>query len=35
MALAEYLSDKIAGEIHTSSMQSIMSFDAKNTGTGS
>jgi len=29
MALAEYLSDKIAGEIHTSSMQSIASFDAR------
>lgn len=30
MALAEYLSDKIAGEIHTSSMSNIASFDARN-----
>jgi hypothetical protein len=29
MALAGYLSDKIAGEIHTSSMATISSFDAK------
>lgn len=29
MALAGYLSDKIAGEIHTSSMSGISSFDAK------
>jgi hypothetical protein len=29
MALAGYLSDKIAGEIHTSSLQSIAFFDAK------
>jgi hypothetical protein len=29
MRLAEYLSDKIAGEIHTSSLQSISFFDAK------
>jgi hypothetical protein len=29
MRLAEYLSDKIAGEVHTSSLQSIYSFDAK------
>jgi hypothetical protein len=29
MRLAEYLSDKIAGEIHTSSLQRIASFDAK------
>jgi len=29
IALAEYLSDKIAGEIHTSSRASIASFDAK------
>jgi len=29
MALAEYLSGKIAGEIHTSSLQAIGSFDAK------
>lgn len=29
MQLAEYLSDKIAGEVHTSSLQSIASFDAK------
>jgi hypothetical protein len=29
MALAEYLSDRIAGEIHTSSMNRIYSFDAK------
>jgi predicted alpha/beta-fold hydrolase len=28
MALAEYLSDKIAGEIHTSSLSRISSFDA-------
>jgi hypothetical protein len=28
MALASYLSDKIAGEIHTSSLQSIASFNA-------
>jgi hypothetical protein len=28
MALAHYLSDKIAGEIHTSSLQSIASFNA-------
>lgn len=29
MRLAEFLSDKIAGEIHTSSLQSIASFNAK------
>ncbi len=29
MSLADYLSDKIAGEIHTSSMTRIWSFDAK------
>src|ERR1035437_7132483 len=29
MELAEYLSEKIAGEIHTSSLQNIASFDAK------
>jgi hypothetical protein len=29
MALADYLSDKIAGEIHTSSMKGISSFDAR------
>ena len=29
MWLAEYLSDKITGEVHTSSLQSISSFDAK------
>lgn len=29
MALADYLSDKIAGEIHTSSMQRIASFNGK------
>jgi predicted peptidase len=29
MALAEYLQDKIAGEIHTSSMQRIAYFDGK------
>jgi hypothetical protein len=29
MRLAEYLSDKIAGEVHTSSLQGIYSFDAK------
>jgi hypothetical protein len=29
MQLAEYLSDKIAGEVHTSSLQSIYFFDAK------
>lgn len=29
IALADYLSDKIAGEIHTSSMTRIWSFDAK------
>jgi len=29
MALAEYLSDKITGEIHTSSMSNIASYDAK------
>lgn len=29
MALAGYLSDKIAGEIHTSSLQRIYSFDSK------
>ncbi len=29
MALAGYLSDKIAGEIHTSSLQRIASFDAR------
>lgn len=29
MALAGYLSDKIAGEIHTSSLQSIAFFDAR------
>jgi hypothetical protein len=29
MRLADYLSDKIAGEVHTSSLQSISSFDAK------
>lgn len=29
MALAGYLSDKIAGEIHTSSLQSIASFNAR------
>jgi hypothetical protein len=28
MALAEYLSDKIAGEIHTSSLAAVASFDA-------
>jgi hypothetical protein len=30
MALAAYLSDRIAGEIHTSSMQEIYNFDARN-----
>ncbi len=29
MKLAEYLSDKVAGEIHTSSLQGISSFNAK------
>jgi len=29
MRLAEYLSDKIAGEVHTSSLQSIYFFDAR------
>lgn len=29
MALADYLSDKIAGEIHTSSLDQISSFDAR------
>lgn len=29
MRLAEYLSDKIAGEVHTSSMWGIASFDAR------
>lgn len=29
MALADYLSDKIAGEIHTSSLDRISSFDAR------
>ena len=29
MALAEYLSDKIAGEVHTSSLSRIDSFDAR------
>jgi len=29
MDLAEYLSDKISGEIHTSSLSNIASFDAK------
>lgn len=32
MVLAEYLSDRIAGEIHTSSMQHIASFDARKYG---
>ena len=32
MKLAEYLSDKIAGEIHTSSLQDISSFNAKKYG---
>jgi hypothetical protein len=30
IALAEYLSDKIAGEIHTASLSRIASFNAKN-----
>jgi hypothetical protein len=29
MALADYLSDRVAGEIHTSSMQRITYFDAR------
>lgn len=32
MQLAEYLADKIAGEVHTSSLQSIYSFNAKKYG---